>query len=374
VKEIRVSMLVKLYPPWVGGLESHVAQLSVAVARIPGYRVQVLTGQPQPGFAATEVRDGIEIHRAATVGRVARTPIALGLGRMLRESQPHIVHYNAPFPWGELAVPPQGTRVVVTYYHDVIRQRLLSKIYRPFLERLLRRADAIVAWSAALVDQSPVLAKFRDKITISAGGIDTRPFMPNDLSRDRAAALRLRLAPHRPLVLFVGRLVYYKGVDVLLRAMRDVNATLVVVGTGAEGGRLMRLAHDLQLGARVHFAGAVPQGELPAYYQASDMLVLPSTERTETFGLVQVEAHVSGIPAICTALPTGVALVNEHGYTGLVVPPGDATALGTAIRRLIDDSALRRRFGDQAQLRALAHYDIQRCAGDLLRVYRRVLG
>jgi len=133
------------------------------------------------------------------------------------------------------------------------------------------------------------------------------------------------------------------------------------------------LAADLGIRHRVHFVGQVSDADLPLYYQASDMLILPSCERTEAFGLVQLEAHASGIPSVCTSLPTGVVFANVDGVTGLVVPPRDSESLARAINQLCGDDALRRRLGAQAQRRAIDQFDISRCADRMMELYRLVV-
>ena len=186
--------------------------------------------------------------------------------------------------------------------------------------------------------------------------------------------LRQRLAAAGPVVLFVGRLVYYKGLRYLLTALRSTSATLVIAGKGDEHATLVRLAEGLGVQDRVRFVGEVGDAELPLYYQASDLLVLPSCERTEAFGLVQIEAHASGIPSICTALSTGVVFANLDGETGLVVPPGDSDSLARAINLLSTDHALRLRLGRQAQRRAIDEFDIERCATRMMEIYDTVIG
>jgi glycosyltransferase involved in cell wall biosynthesis len=375
MQPIRVTMVVKLYPPWIGGLELHVAQLSETISALHSdLRISVVTAHATPARATREEVRGVSIRRATTLGRFARTPIALGMRKLVQDSRPHIIHYHSPCPWAEALAPVHGdARIVVTYYHDVVRQKYLLPIYRPVIRRLLRRADRVVAWSPELVATSPMLGEFRHKVTISAGGIDTTRFVPTPSSREHARTLRAKWAPRGPLVLFVGRLVYYKGIEYLLRAMVHVPGTLLVVGRGDEHGRLVSIACNLGLSERVHFLAEVDGTELPALYQASDVLVLPSSAPTETFGLVQVEAHVSGVPTICTDLPTGVTSVNRHELTGLVVPPADSEALAAALRRLTSDGDLRRRLGEAAQQRAVREFAISRCAGDIVGIYRAIL-
>jgi rhamnosyl/mannosyltransferase len=161
-------------------------------------------------------------------------------------------------------------------------------------------------------------------------------------------------------MLFVGRLVYYKGLDVLCEAMTRCPGTLLIIGTGPLEGAVRQWVDRRGLEARVTFVGDVPDDDLPAYYQACDMLVLPSTEKTETFGIVQLEAMAAGTPVVSTNLSTGVPWVNQDGASGLVVPPADAGALAEAVCRLGADAALRRRLGEGARARAVSMFSLER--------------
>lgn len=369
-------MLSKLYPPWIGGLESHVAHLSHAVTAIDsGVRVSVVTGQVGRARMTTEENGGVRVLRATTLGRVVRTPITLGTRSLIRHTQPDLVHFHSPNPWTELVAPldERGVRVIVTYYHDVIRQKKLFRVYCPILDRLLRRADRIVVWSHELALTSPVLHRYRDKIAVIPGGIETSRFLPSARSRQQAQEMRRVLVPEGPVVLFVGRLVYYKGIEFLISAMRDVRATLLIVGRGELDETLHRLVRRLGLGSRIRFFTDVGDAELPLYFQASDLLVLPSCETTETFGLVQLEAHASGIPSICTALPSGVTFVNLDGVTGLVVPPRNAERLAEAINELLSDPRRREDMGRRAQQRSVELFDISRCASEMVQLYRELV-
>ena len=152
--------------------------------------------------------------------------------------------------------------------------------------------------------------------------------------------------------MFVGRLVYYKGVEVLLDAMARCAGTLLIVGDGPLEPALRQRATALGIQDRVVFAERVSDEDLPAYYQASDVFVLPSIARTETFGVVQVEAMAAGLPVVSTNLPTGVPWVNRDGVSGLVVPPADVGALADAMGCLLADPELRERLGRNAAQRA----------------------
>ena len=202
-------------------------------------------------------------------------------------------------------------------------------------------------------------------------GIETERFALDAAMKARVTALQAAIGA--PRVLFVGRLVYYKGLDVLLRAAVDVPAQIMIVGAGPLEQRLRTLAAELGIGARVHLLGEVDAETLVAAYHACDVFCLPSTARSEAFGIVQLEAFAAGKPVVSTQLPSGVPYVNQHGRTGLVVPPGDAQELARALNTLLKDEALRATLGAQARERVEQEFNADRMAAETLRVYNEVL-
>jgi rhamnosyl/mannosyltransferase len=201
-------------------------------------------------------------------------------------------------------------------------------------------------------------------------GIDIDDDASADVAQ-RADAIRKR--HEQPIVLFVGRLVKYKGVDVLLEAMRDLQAVALLVGNGPERAALARQAEALGVADRCRFLGEVPDEELAALYRACDLFVLPSVTRQEAFGVVQLEAMARGKAIICTDLGTGTAWVNQHGETGLVVPPRDASALHAAIAELLANPDRRKAFGTAGARRARALFTVDRMIAAVLSLYRDVM-
>ena len=187
----------------------------------------------------------------------------------------------------------------------------------------------------------------------------------------RVRTIRRRYAG--PILLFVGRLRYYKGLDYLLRAMKRIDATLLIVGAGPEAARLGAMSYEAGLAKRVHFLGDVSDEALPAYYQAADVFVLPSSHRSEAFGIVLLEAMAAGAPLITTELGTGTSWVNQNGVTGLVVPPRDPEALANAIDRLLSDASMREEMGRRAQERARTEFDLPVLVDRVMAVYEQAL-
>jgi rhamnosyl/mannosyltransferase len=266
-------------------------------------------------------------------------------------------------------------RLVVTYHSDIVRQAALLRFYLPFMHRFLRRASAIIASSPPYVESSDVLRQYREKVHVVPLGIHTRLY--GSAAPARVASLLSEWSPdNEPLILFVGKLRYYKGVDVLLRAAPLLRrGRVLIVGGGPERGRLDVLCEQLEAGERAHFLGALSDEELLALRhaarQSGGLFVLPATQRSEAFGLVLLEAMASGLPLVTTELGTGTSWVNKAGVTGRVVPPNDPEALATALNDLLASPGTLAAMHSAARERA-RRFDLSRMVEGVEAVYRAV--
>jgi glycosyltransferase involved in cell wall biosynthesis len=375
---VRVTLINKYYyPPHLGGIEHHLAMLGSGLAARPGVSVEAIVANEGPE-TVREIVDGVEVLRVGRLFAYASTPVAPRLTAAIRAAvagpeKADLFHLMFPYPWGETCWLRAGAPgpSVLTYHSDIVRQRFLGAAYRPFLRRVLERVDRIIVGSPPMIDGSEALAPFADKCRVVPFGIEAERFAPTP--RTLARADELRSAHERPVVLFVGRLIYYKGAEVLVRALRDVDADLVLIGQGPLEGELRALAEGSGVSGRVTFVAPVDDAELAAWYRAAAVFCLPSVARSEAYGLVQLEAHASGTPVVSTSLPTGVPWVNRDGETGLVVPPGDADALAAALRRLLADDDLRARMGARARERVLESFTVDAMVERTLAVYDEVL-
>ncbi len=368
---MRILHLYKDYAPVLGGIENHIKMLAEAQAAQEHAVTVLVTSRDR--HTRVETINGVRVVFAARLATLASAPLSLELPRLLARERPDIAHLHFPYPVGEVANYFFGRAhaTVLTYHSDIVRQRHLRVLYAPLMQRVLRRADAIVATSPNYVASSPVLAKWQDKCVVVPLGIDPAPF---------EAASAARASAHEQAhggtgkLLFVGRLRYYKGLDYMLRALRELpGVSLTVVGSGPMEREWAALARALDVADRVKFAGEVPDAELPRYYASSDVFVLPASERSEAFGAVQLEAMAAGLPVISTALGTGVEWVNQNRVTGLVVPPRDPAALASAIRALLSDPAARERMGAAGQARVRGEFTVGRMVEGVMQVYRSAL-
>ena len=320
----------------------------------------------------TVIVNGVRIIRAGRAVELASTPFSPAMALEAGLLRPDIVNLHMPYPPGDVVARSVRGRpaLVVTYHSDIVRQRRLLQIYRPVLEATLDTADRIIASTPAYVRSSLYLRGHAAKCRVVPYGVDAQRFA----TFDGQAIEGLRRAwSGGPVVLSVGVLRYYKGLHVLLAAIRQVSAQLVIAGDGPERGRLEALAREFGVGERVHFVGRVSDDELASYYQAADIFVLASHLRAEAFGIVLLEAMAAGLPLVTTELGTGTSEVNQHGVTGFVVPPEEPRALARALQVLLADRRLREHLGQNGRRRAQTDYSIERMAERTHTVYHEAL-
>ncbi len=350
---MRVLHVYKDYHPVMGGIEHHVQALAEGLLA-QGVDVNVLVTNTSRKTLKGEI-NGVPVTKTGRFLNVSSAPISLSFCSELKllSRDADIVHLHSPYPPAELCqlAVHGGRHFVLTYHSDIVRQRVMGFFYSPFLRRVLRKAERITVSNPKVIGLSRFLRPWADKCRVVHHGIDLARFSPTPAVLQRAAALRARYQ-EVPLLLSVGRLRHYKGIDVLIDTLKTVEAHALIVGEGPMGDVWKQKAAAEGVTERITFLGEVSEEELVAFYYAADMFVFPSTNRAETWGTVQVEAMACGLPVICTELGTGTSYVNQHEVTGLVIEPNNSEALAGAIQRLIHDPELRHRLGQAGLARA----------------------
>lgn len=374
MKKIKVLQVNKLYYPEVGGIEKTLQLISEGLNEKTDMKVLVCQ---KKGRGRYENVNGVQVCRAGSLGVVASVPISIPFIWKLRRMSKNvdIIQFHMPFPLGDLACLLSGYKgKVAAYWHsDVVKQKKWMILYRPVMEAFLKRADVIFVGAKGIAEGSQYLKPYLDKCHVV-------PFaVSEDILQDGSIYLKkngyLRNNDHLQ-ILFVGRLVYYKGIAVLIDAVRKLSDSvcLTVVGDGVLENEMKQKCQELNIQDRVIFLGKVSDEQLKQCYRKADVFVLPSTQRSEAFGLVQLEAMAYGIPVINTNLKSGVPEVSIHRETGLTVPPEDPVQLAEALRWMEDHPRERAEMGRRARKRVETYYSEQALFSGLMKEYEELLG
>lgn len=358
MKKLKVLEVNKAYFPHVGGIESLVKQYSEELGQY-GAEVLTLVCRDNSGRTVCENINGVKVTRAGSFGTYFSCPLSLSFIRLFRKMAENadIVHINVPFPLADAALLLSGYKgkVAVSWHSDIVKQKKLMLLYKPFMMYLLKRADIIFTATRGHIKGSDYLKKFRKKCRILPYGITPEKY----LSIERKPFLTEKLNNKNNIkVFFTGRLVYYKGVDILLKAFTEINnCELFIAGTGELENSLKDYAENHGLNKKVHFLGFLSDYELKQAYSDCDIFVLPSVAKSEAFGIVQLEAMIYGKPVINTNLASGVPYVSINGRTGITVPPSNPEALAEAVTKLAGDKNLREKLGRNAYERVTTKFN-----------------
>ena len=361
---MRVLQFFKNYfPPTHGGIEQLMNEI---VHGIDGIDFAVLTGSHSRELVRDDDR-GVPVVRAPELLRISTAPVAPSWHTWIKRLEPDVIHVHMPNPTGELAVLTSRTkaRVVASFHAEIVRSPVVGAGYRAFLPAFWRRADTVIAGSPSMLDTAAELRPVRDRAVVVPYGIDAEAW-----SSRPALADEIRARYPGPIVFFMGVLRHYKGVHVLVEAMRDVDATLLVAGDGPERTEVDEAITRYGVQTKVRMLGAIANDERVAYMHAADAFVLPAVSRAEAFGIVLLQAMAAGTPVISTDVGTGTSWVNQNEETGLVVPPRDARALSEAIRRILGDDTLRIAMGEAARQRVREHFTLGDMFGALEQIYQ----
>lgn len=342
----RILHLTKYMPEFPGGIERATHTMAVA-GRNLGARVKIIGATPRPEerIVSGEMVDTQALPIVLKIGPVPFVPGFFGLARQLDEAD--IVHIHLPNPTAELALlwylrKRRTARIVPIVHAPIVRWPSFARLWMRWIHgALLKRSHAVIFQSPQLADY---LGGYRKAIHprpvhVLPYGVPVPPRFVSPADQPRAEG------PIR--LLSIGRLVAYKGFDLLLEAMSQVKQdwTLTIAGQGPEGDSLKRQVDRLGLTSRVQLIERIPDGEKHQLLSRCDLFVLPSQTVAESFGIVIGEAFAHGKAVVTTDLKTGVAFLARGGECGAVVPTHSPGRLADALEGLILDEARRKEAG-----------------------------
>ena len=394
---MRILYTVTAFPREAGDVIT--PWLIETIQRLRAQEVEVEVLAPSYRGLGDQVVNGIRVHRfryapkgletlthdQTAPDRIRERPAYLGLvpgyvaagawaaSRLARTGGFDVVHVFWPLPHGLFGLAARraaGIPLVTTFFGvELSWVRAELPLLAPLMRGVIRRSDAVTAISTYTAREVQRLAPEVEVRRIPFGAAGAGSDSELNGPRERVAGSPFRL-------LFVGRLVERKGVEVLLRAVarlgRDLDVRLTVVGEGPLRPLLEGRVQALGIGDRVEFAGLVPGPEISGYFLNCDALVLPAIRDgkgdVEGLGVVLIEALLHDRPVIASD-SGGIPDIVQDGRTGLLVPPGDDAALASAIRRFIDEPGLRDRLAAEGRRHVSLHFSWEAIIAELVDLY-----
>jgi glycosyltransferase involved in cell wall biosynthesis/O-antigen/teichoic acid export membrane protein len=358
-----------------GGAERLLAG-AAAAQRAAGHQVRVLSSDlPGSGTRFNDVawpQTGRSAHWAARLlGQLRNPAAAAALAEQLREFRPDVVHLHTVGLLAPASLPVlAGTPTVLTVHGSEIFVRGTERFCIP--DRYYRRGPSgemtltvpgrlVVAGTALLAGRAwrrelrvvdVTLAPSRYLATLTGRDLGRTRVVPNGYTPASLPVVPGQPAPHRPSVVFAGRLEHFKGAHVALAALpailaRHPGARLSICGSGPMADELRTYVREHGLAGHVDLTGWLPADDVQRRYATADVVVVPSVW-PESFGLTVLEAFAAGTPVVASDVG-GLPDLVRPGETGTLVPPHDPTALADAVSDLLDDEPRRRRFGQAAR-------------------------
>jgi glycosyltransferase involved in cell wall biosynthesis len=376
---MKIVQTNKAYYPLIGGVETIIANFAEGLSERSGINVEVLVCNHEHSiWKQQKTINGVGVTYVPMWTKIASLPISPLFPYHLATLEGDILHVHEPFPLVDLtnfltpSILRRFSRIVVSWHSDIVRQKWVLSLYSSIIHRFLEKVDSIIVATPNHIESSQFLPSYKDKCVVIPYGLQLDWVNDREKRSDHIKSIQNKFGG--PLLLSVGRLVYYKGFKYLVDAVQMLpDVKLVIIGSGPLFPDLQIQINNLGLEKRVTILPHLSDSELYAFYDACDVFILPSTEVSEAFGLVQVEAMACGKPVVSTRLGTGVTFVNQHGVTGLTVNPRDPKAMAEALGQLIDNPDLRLSFGRNAKGRALQEFTAEKMIDRTLTLYKHLL-
>lgn len=374
---MKVLHFGKYYPPYFGGVEKVNYDLVERLNQKDDCQVDELCFAHTVGYKESFVPNGYKVIRVPIWGIKFSTPLPKGIVRAFLSirNDYDIVHVHVPNPIASIVslLAPKKAKIVVHWHSDIIKQKTLLKVFRPFQTAFLKRADAIIATSQNYVDASEDLRPYRSKVYVVPIGLAEKEMK---YKAEDVEAIKKEY-DGKKIVLCIGRLTVYKGHRYLIEAASQLPEDTVVLigGVGELEAELKEQVRQEGLEKKVFFIGRIPQEKIYAYYKAADVFCIPSISRAEAFGVVLLEALAMGTPIVtCNIQGSGVPWVNEDGVTGYNVDPMNSQDLTEKLKTLLSNDSLRASMSDNCVRRFKENFSLDKMVEKTYSLYHQILG
>ena len=371
LSKARVLHISKYYYPFLGGTEQ-VARDMVKALIGTGAKQKVICFNEDAADETMTCRhletrkdnvDGVDIYRCGYQLKIASQALSATYGKVLEkimnEFKPNVIilHYPNPFVTHHLMKYKNRNFKLLVYWHlDITKQRVLKHFFHKQNLDLIDRADRILGATPKHVDESAFTPRFGSKRYILPYMIDEANLVLTEEEIEAGERIKEKYK-EKVLGFFIGRHVPYKGLTYLIKASKELGNENIYFLIAGSGELTESLKEEAKGDNKIEFLGRITDSERRSYLYASDIVCFPSITRNEGFGLALAEGMYFGHPAVTfTILGSGVNYVNLNGVTGIECPNCDYKAYARALKKLCEDTSLRKKYGVAARVRVVGNF------------------
>jgi len=370
-----ILQISKFITPPYGGVENHVESICDNLKTFKPHLLSSIRSN-------SSSQKPYDVTIAKSYGKflsVEISPSILFKGNDLIKSQKiDLVHGHLPNPWANCLINfNKKTPNIITWHSDVIRQKLSKYIYNFLQKKTLQKVDKIIMPSKSHYFSSSFLQNLniQNKIVYIPIGIDVEDLeKPEFVSQAFINAIK-KITLNKKIILTVGRHVYYKGYEYLIRSMKKINdeSILLMIGEGTLTTKFKKLIAELELNKKIILINNLKRSELKYLYNLCDIFTLPSIELTEAFGIVSGEAMVFKKPTVVCDLKNGVNELNINEYNSLFCEKKSIEDLAEKINYLLDNSTFAKKLGCNGHEHVKKNYDFKKTILETESVYQSLL-
>lgn len=376
MNNMKILQLGKYYPPDIGGIENVIFDITESLNKYKNISCDVLCSNSK-NIYKEEQYNGYKIIRTKSLGKLFSTSISPQMIFKLRKiiDNYDIIHVHLPDPMATLSLMlanPKKQKIILHWHSDIIKQKYLLKLFTPFQNWILNRADKIIASSPKYINESTILQKYKNKCIAIPLSVNENKFIEN---QDEVKNIK-NTYKNKTIIFSVGRLIYYKGFNFLIKSAKylDDDFIILIAGDGPLYKELNELILKNNLLKKVALLGKITDAELSNYYSACDIFCLPSIFKSEAFGLVQIEAMSFGKPIVATKIKgSGVDWVNKDGESGINVDICDPIELSKAFIKLSKDKEYYNLLSYGAKKRFLSTFTLNVMIKKIIKLYKSIL-
>jgi glycosyltransferase involved in cell wall biosynthesis len=359
-KKIKILHVTKgFYPEIVGGIETFIFTLCSELKKKYNFSIFCLGNT-----TSTYKYKNIKIYKFKKTFQINSCPISLDALLKFKKIALNydIIHYHYPYPFMDILDLLISKIKITTYHSDIVKQKILGFFYIPLKNIFLNRQSLVIFSSFQYLRTSKILESIKNKAKIINFGIKFKQVKSDQILKKKKY------------ILFIGSLRYYKGLDILLKAAKNIKSEIIICGKGKELNKLINLKNQLRL-KNVRFTGHVIESLKMKLLKNCELFVFPSNSRSEAFGISILEAMSFGKPIISCEIGTATSFLNIHNRTGFVIKPNDSLLLSKKINFLLDPKniKIKKYFSKEALLRFKKKFSSKLMADKYYVAYKEVL-